>query len=311
MKDMGCPDVGGTECSDTQECKGGEFVYLSEEMRFCCLGGKCFNLGEYVESTVEMQNQPLLTIAPSGLRASVAQSSLGDYCTERLKGQICDPYEFCDGRWVEYYQDVYCCVGQCGWDASQALDDAYVAELQNETSRPLSQEDMAALYGISAPEVEEPPEIIPFIPGTDLDPVDEKEKLQQSIEEDLAKEERRAAFLGTVSKVTPKIPESIKGFNFTLVIGALLFLLLVVAVLVALFRRSAEKKLAVSEQKVEAVQPAADLQATIDSLVSQGYNYAQVRAFLIGKGDAANIIDAEIRKNYELRKAASLQQRSR
>jgi len=273
MKDKGCSDIGGTECNDEQDCMGGEFVYLNELMRYCCLGGRCFEKGEYIETMIELQKQPSLTITPNGdFASSIQEQGLGDYCIERLRGMNCEPNQLCNGTEVEYYQDVYCCIGVC-----ITPEDVIFPEIVNKT----------VIEG----------------PVDDIDAFIERDRAHFDIEQQMMASESAEKFAAVVDKIIPPIPEQLKGSGLPLIVGALLAVILFITTIVALFMRSAAKKLR-SEQKT--TEPAQDIQQTIDSMVSKGFNYAQVRDYLLQKGMPQDKVAEELRKNYESRKASQL-----
>jgi hypothetical protein len=274
MKDKGCKDIGGTECNDEQECMGGDFVYLNELMRYCCMGGRCLAKEEYVETMIELQNQPSLTITPNGAFASsIQEQGIGDYCHKSLKGMNCEPNQLCNGTEVQYYQDVYCCIGIC-----VTPEDVIFPEIVNKT-------------------------VTEEAPVEDINAFIERDRAHFEIEQQMTADEPKEKLLFAVEKVVPKIPPQLKGSSLPVIVGSLLAVLLVVTVIVALFRRSAAKTVQ-AEQKV--AEPVQDIQQTIDSMVSKGFNYAQVRDYLLQQGVPQDKAVEEIRKNYDSRKSSQL-----
>ncbi|MBN1544069.1 hypothetical protein JW898_01250 [Candidatus Woesearchaeota archaeon] len=302
-----CADFRGISCGPNEDCIGGSMLYTTDSM-YCCVGGFCAEPAEYVTSRVTALNHPEGAFTPLGERASDVLARIGDYCLDDLKGSICEPHEDCDGEWVEFYYDTFCCVGSCMPIPEELYSEDYIEELYYETSVPIPEEEVARLYPSEySPdrEIEE---------AADYFAVEESE-VNRVIEEEAALEEaRRGVVIDAIMKVVPPVPEKLKGFNFTIVVGALLVLVLIVVVFVALFRRSADRMISQSEKDAAAASavPAksvADVQGTIDALVSKGYDYKQVRSFLLQRGYSLEVANAEIMKNYDARKASLVRQK--
>jgi hypothetical protein len=168
---------------------------------------------------------------------------------------------------VEYYHREYCCVGTC----------------------------------ITQPDVifEEPVE--ERLPVEDMEAFIERDRAHREVEEAMIAAEAKERFVAAVDKMVPPIPEQLKGTGLTVIVGSLLVILLIITVIITLFRRSAAKRLQ-SEQEVSL--PPADLQQAIDSMVSKGLNYAQVRDYLLRQGIPQDKIDQELRRNYESRRSS-------
>ncbi len=322
-----CSEMEGDVCFGDEICYGGDVV-SSIDSDSCCSGGTCFDLGEYVETSIEMQNQPSFTITRTGDTAAAAQSQgfLGDYCIDELGGKICEPDEGCDGEWVEYYQGAFCCVGRCD-EIEEVVTEEFIAEVRNETSTPLSQEEIDSLYGQDYEDI-----LDEWVEDEDVwshpeemgEMVEDRTSRHIEIEEDIS-DEQEAQEEDTVARkvreVLPEIPDQVRGANLPVIVGGVLVVILVVVIFIAIFGRSARKDLAASSDKVareegaaSAVRPAREvsasgvsgtsLQGYIDSMVSKGFSYTQVRQHLIGRGYDSSLVDDGIRKDYEARKSA-------
>jgi hypothetical protein len=267
-----CSEMGGEECVGNELCVGGNLQMASDTFD-CCVGGRCRNL-EQIETAVELQKQPSLTITPNGdFASSIQEQGIGDYCHKSLKGMNCEPNQLCNGTEVQYYQDVYCCIGVC-----ITPEDVIFPEIVNKT-------------------------VIEEAPVEDINAFIERDRAHFEIEQQMIASEPREKLLFAVEKLVPQIPPQLKGSSLPLIVGSLLAVLLVITVIVALFRRSAAKKLQ-SEQKTP--EPVQDLQQTIDSMVSKGFSYAQVRDYLLQQGIPQDKAAEEIRKNYDSRKSSQL-----
>jgi|GEM_PF-3628240 len=302
-----CADYRGVACEPDEDCIGGSMIYAVDSM-YCCVRGVCADPAEYMTLRMTALNHPESAITPLGERASDVLARIGDYCLDDLKGAICEPHEECAGKWVEFYYDTYCCVGTCKPIPEAFYSDDYVAEIYSETSVPVPEEDVKVLYDMRYDPQEEDDALYGYydMPAVGSDAFEKRELANIEAIDEIEKEERFSGVKDVVRSIPSAIPEKIKGFNFTILIGTLLVILLIVFVLLAVFRRSAGKVMEQSEKKAAsaAARPAVDLQQEIDSLVSRGYDYNQVRSFLLGKGYAKDVVNAEILKNYEARKAA-------
>ncbi|MBW2971474.1 hypothetical protein KY359_00415 [Candidatus Woesearchaeota archaeon] len=307
-----CSDYNGEICEATEDCIGGSMLFTTDSL-YCCAGGFCGITGEYIETRMEMIDHPESTITPLGERASDVASEMGSYCVNKLKGSLCEPDQNCDGEMVEFYYDTYCCVGECVRVPPEAYySEEYMGELMTETSLPPSQDELDALYDMSYDAEAEDAELYGYwdMPEFGADEFEEKERNIIAAEEEMAGDQRIAALKAFVDSFTPAVPEKIKGFSFPILAVSLLVIVLLVSGLVALFRHSAGKRIETESASVSNGElTATDLQPEIDALIAKGFNYTQSRAFLVRKGYRQEIVNAEIMKNYNIRKAAQVKQK--
>jgi hypothetical protein len=265
QEDFTCAAISGQKCDPVQDCLGGYFVYAEDAAdETCCLQGVCRNLGEYVETTAQLENQPSLTITPEGEFASIVQEQgpIEDYCIEELKGIICAEDEFCSGEETEYYHDVFCCIGEC-----------IIYKEETNITAPIDY--LAEIYEEPPEEVKEIPEEIEEFPEEEIEPELPTEELPIIPEEEPTLLERIDLFYASIFLV------GILAIVFFFVIG---------------FKTSASRKM-----KAEAKPAALDLQSQIDALVARGNNYKQIEQILLQKGFERSVVDIQIRKNYQNR----------
>jgi hypothetical protein len=293
-----CKDMNGSICDEGEICLAKTFT-SSIDSSYCCVGSRCMEIGEYVQTMVTMQSQPGMVIAPSGKFVSSMQDAYaGDYCVDQLKGSVCDAaIDYCDGDVVEYYYNAYCCLGDCvTYPESSFQPVEFVAELRNETSRPLSQAEMYSIYNFSAmekqleagPEPSYPEENLLDLPEGDFphDGIAKAAEEPPLLSEEFISDIGRSA-ADAVGKVSEKV-------DFVHVALIALGVSLLVVLCVFLFKRSASIK-------VSSESAAVDLQAEIDSLVAKGNDYKQVEQILVAKGVDRAVVDAEIKRNYDRR----------
>jgi hypothetical protein len=295
---LSCDDMGGSVCEPDEDCMGGWMAYTWDSM-YCCVSGVCAYPNEYVQTMVTLQNQPSMVITPEGKFASTVQDyGVGDYCVEKLGGSICDvPTEYCDGKMVEYYYKTYCCVGSCArYPESAFKSDEFMFDVRNETSRPLSGEEMMSLYNFSAMESQLESEKDDFYPEEILQDLPEGDFPHEGIaslgeKPPVVSTQLLSDAGGSAAAAIGKVSENVDLLDVVLIVLGVLFL---VAVCVLLFTRSASKK-------VKAESAGVDIQSEIDSMVSQGNDYKQVEQLLVARGVDKSVVDAEIRKNYDRR----------
>ncbi|NQU79776.1 hypothetical protein HQ545_08475 [Candidatus Woesearchaeota archaeon] len=278
-----CSEFGGISCDPGEDCiGGGPTIYTSDSM-FCCIGGFCANTEAYVETMVEMQNQPSMTITPSGVFAStVLSKGIGAYCTDTIGGMFCSQDEECVGDRIEYYYDTFCCAGDCIRSVVEYKPplDIEIADLNISSDLPA---------GISF--------------DYDDARIDEKEFLKMEMEEEQEVEDRNRELRETIDFLTPELPEQLKGFSIPIVVGTLLLLLILLFIILGLFHKSASKKMELSESKITNSAQQINIQPLIVSLLSKGYGYAQIRDVLVKKGYPVKMVDTEIKKHYSASKS--------
>jgi len=286
-----CDEIGGVDCLNNQDCIGGYFRSSIETDR-CCIKGRCVQISDYVETRIEMQNQPSLTITKSGeTAASIQQQGIGDYCADNLMGTVCEPSEYCDGKEVEYYYNTYCCVGGCTeYPADILLENAVFAEIQeNFTATPAYQEaPVEALL---------PPQLVPSYdyPEAILNDLPAGKFPHDALVPEVAAPSESAP-AASVEGISAAVQGTIDKVNWVYVVAIALGILLLLFVLIGIFRRSATAKTCV-EEKISFP----DLQQVIDNLVSQGNDYKRIEQLLVQKGFDKTVVDSEIRKNYQKR----------
>lgn len=271
-----CASYDGVICSDRDECLYGS-VFSSSDSDSCCINGVCMPIGEYVETASQMRAQPSMTVTPSGELASVViDTGIEEYCTSTLNGSICLGDQHCDGESVEYYLGWHCCLGTC-----KLLPDEILAQ-----------------YDYVDPETS--PDSM-FEEDWDYSDQVMTQEEQQAIEgEPQAQPQENKTTLDYVSDAVDKVSGRISWLH---VAGIVLGIILLVTLLLALFRRKAGQDMQESARLIqkEAKGPV-DLQQQIDSLVSKGMNYEQVKEHLIGQGNPPMVVAAEIQRNYQSRR---------
>ncbi|MBW2967549.1 hypothetical protein KY362_03615 [Candidatus Woesearchaeota archaeon] len=313
MAGLPCEDIGGTECDNIAEhveCRG-ELVVLDDYVD-CCIG-TCFSLGEFVETVAEMQAYPEHTVTPSGIYASALASAGGPemFCVEEMGGDVCAEYERCDGPSEDLYYNMPCCLGFC--ELIEVPFESCVGEFDEPAWTEEDAEWEEAL--ISEPLLEDgftAAEIVAFesYDGSS----EERDAAQMAAEEEWLRGPEQPP-QDIAERIEQFIPEEVRGYSPAIIIGGVTLLLVLLVLLIALFRRSAKGKMeqetgAASQQSMPQPQTgtappdaAIDLQPYIDSMITKGYSYAQVRATLMKRGYSQSLVDAEIRKNYDARKS--------
>jgi hypothetical protein len=312
VQDFTCDAFDGEVCEAGEDCVGGEFMHTEDEdPESCCAGGICRNVGEYIETMSRVLEDPENAITPSGARASdVLAKGISNYCFETMGGEICGPEQDCEGENIEYYYGEFCCVGDCITDQSLMMTEAeYLREAIEEDRIPFVPEDIEYIENISEEELADEEMVGEFIPFEDYEDFESRELQHDAVDEDLTVGVLEG-FRERAERVTQAVPEAISGFSLPIIALSLLVLAVVMVIFVAVFRRSANKKMGSEEAK--ALQPApkaVDLQSTINSLVSRGYDYKQIKNILLNKGHRQEEVSAEIMKNYRARKEAQTRQR--
>ena len=232
---------------------------------------------------IQLQNQTSLTLTPSGEFASIVleYDDIEDYCTIDLEGRVCGQAEYCEGEEIEYYPAEYCCKGVCRPSPhKQVLKPEEIVDQETYDPDSMTEEDLEAIDALVEEEAVE-------IPVPEEIPAETKEPLER------------------MKEAVEKVSSRINFLHVALIIAGVLF---VVFVSLAFFRRSAEHKIEESDKaaRQRPVQQTPNLQPMIDSFISKGYSYKQARQSLIDQGHTQDIVDAEIRKNYESRKAGTI-----
>ncbi|MFC1741178.1 hypothetical protein ACFL3V_01435 [Nanoarchaeota archaeon] len=295
-----CADYKGIECETGDDCIGGYMVFAADWM-YCCLGGTCGVEGEHIETSAEMMQHPLSTITPSGeTAASVEAVGFDNYCSTRFKGQICAQEEYCDGSQVEFYYRTYCCTGSC------RPVPVTVTPYEEFT---FTDEQVEQFFNTSAAEEEFKADLAEgeeILSGDD-EAVAARDNMVFEAEEEMLRELEEDERVGLRDVLEP-VAEGVKDMDPIRIAMTVLAILVVIALLVGLFRRSSEKKIA-ETGPVQTVHKSPDLQQFIDYYISKGYDYPRIRQGLISKGHNPNRVDQEIQKNSAAQKTA--QQRIR
>jgi hypothetical protein len=272
-----CDGSGGELCTDKEICVGGS-LQTTVETGYCCMGGRCVSAGEYVETIVEMQNQPSLTITAEGMTAaSVQQHGKDDYCRGILGGIVCEPDEYCDGKNIEHYFGASCCVGDC----------ILYPSVGNVTWPTLSEyllteQNVSSAFGVF---VQPAPEIYEGLPAGEFP----HEALSGVLEE-------APPAVSGIEQIGAAAQSVVDKVDWVYVVVIALSTLIVIFILVGIFRKSASARTSGEEK-----QAYPDLQAEIDSLAAQGDDYRKIEAVLVQKGFEKSVVDSEIRKNYQKR----------
>jgi|GEM_PF-6701673 len=222
-------------------------------------------LGEYVETMVQSQNNPQLTISASG--SSVAEESGVDYCFDNLGGNICSPDERCAGEEKEYAFRSYCCIGDCVQYSQDVYFSDRKAEEMRDTHIPLS--EIERLYNFTEMELRLK------VPAEEV-----KVKVNESLSQGEILPEQQEKKEGIVESVTAVVNK----LNFIYVAGVVLIVSTILILILSFASRGKKQN---------------DLQAEIDSLVSQGKDYKAAEQILVGKGFEKSFVDAEINRNYQ------------
>jgi len=271
-----CDSYGGVVCGDDNVCFQGT-VIRSSDSDACCISGVCMPLGEYVETKAQMNAQPSMTVTPSGELASVVlDTGIEEYCPEKLNGSICLGDQYCDGESVEYYLGWNCCLGKCTSLPETVLDQYDYTEADTSPDT-MFEEDWEYSEQVITQEK------------------------QPSAEEGLPEQPPEGKT--TIDYVSDAVDTVSGRISWLHVAGIVLGIILLVTLLLALFRRKAGQDMQESARLIqkEAEGPV-DLQQQIDSLVSKGMNYEQIKEQLIKQGNPPMIVSAEIQRNYQSRR---------
>ncbi|MBW2964606.1 hypothetical protein KY363_04045 [Candidatus Woesearchaeota archaeon] len=300
MSGKSCSELGGELCDPQQSCYGGSFAFVSADLDFCCFGGSCVDMNEYVESMAQLESQPSMTITESGDFAStIKEQGFENYCESRLKGKVCAAYEACSGREVEFYPGKFCCMASCSLlPENQTVPDQQDIMEAEDIALPVEESDFRLVGGTYDYNFTNESEY----PAENYEGLPEGEFPHESLE-DMPAETPDVISTETLSSVADSAGQQLDKVNLIHVSIIAFAVLFVIVVCIGLFRRSANAKMGVEQKQA----PSADLQSEIDLIVSQGNNYNQAEQMLLQRGYDKASVDAEIRKNYQ--KRLELQQR--
>ncbi len=224
-------------------------------------------VGEYVETMVQLENDPSFTITPTGNSALDEEGV--DYCLDDLGGYFCGPDERCAGEEKEYAYGAYCCLGDCvQYDRSVYFSDEKVREINQEAYPPVS--EIARIYNFSEMEARK---IVPS-----------EESVQSNTSQ--VQEEVKTEQQETEESVLKSVDSVLNRLNFLYVAGIVLAVAVGLILLLSFANRGQKQK---------------DLQQDIDLLISRGNDYKSVEQILIQKGLDKSFVDAEINSNYKRR----------
>ena len=275
-----CAFYNGVVCVGNEECFNG-VVFSSPDSERCCLNGVCMLPGEFAEILAKTNAQPSMTTTPSGELASVVlEAGVDEYCLSVLNGSICLADEYCEGESLEYYLGRHCCLGKCIILPQEILS-KYDYGGGTDSPDTMSEDDWEGLE---------------FREGEVSETVPENNENVSSEESIVEGKEMVDYIEGAVSTVSGRI-------NWLYVAAIVLGIVVLVMVFMAIFVRRAQSELQRSGQAgQQEVEGPVNLQSQIDSLISEGFNYVQVKEELIRRGYPQMLVTLEIQKNYQSRK---------
>ncbi len=332
-----CEDLGGSQCSDGQDCIGGYFVgglFVDGELdTSCCVGGRCGDMEEYVLS------QYMIDYHPEAVDVLPENPYKGKSC-KSLGGVICGWAQDCDGTPVYTLDeesedntdsdDGPCCIGRCytpddlleGEPGYLAKADAgsvplsVVSEQDTVRSEPLRREVSPDFNDRLSPEERAALDSrdLEFSPDGDVllpvDPDSDPKNMTEELDFIALKNDSFVANAEDEVVEDKKVEEEQEQESFeasALGFDPLSFILALVGVLLLVVSSVVIWRVREKRNPSSAVSSNVDLQAHIDSLLSQGLSYVQVQKSLVERGFAPKLVSDEIRKNYYTKKRLASQ----
>ena len=269
-----CASLDGQFCDVGETCRGD--TILTSDIRSDCCTGLCVDSSEYFSEKTYLNNN----VTYYNILGKKQESQQTSTCIVR-GGRVCLSNEKCSNNTSKG-----CCYGSC-----VSMTNLEVSKLQfgNKSAEELVELGVLSNYYGTTNLTE--------IERSEFEMIDKKEQgVRNIVVKDMNKHQK--------TEIIQKFQKEIKGINFITFTIVLLVVLLLIFITVYFVKKkdinTFEQKPAIPEKNVP-VEVQQSLQQEINMLIMKRYNYQQIRQYLIQKGKVPEIVDREIRLNYDTR----------